>query len=69
VLGAIGAAVVITVLKFAIVDRVLDVSTSPLRQQSDSSIGLPPLAAIVILVGAVLGALGSGITLRRFLRV
>ncbi len=33
------------------------------------TIGLPLLSLLLILSGAVLGALGSGITLRRFLRV
>jgi cell division protein FtsX len=68
-LGAIAAVILLAVLKFTIVDQVLQVSSGPLQQQSGSTIGLPALAVILILAGALLGALGSGITLRRFLRV
>jgi cell division transport system permease protein len=68
-IGAIAAVVLILLAKVTIVDRLLDLSDSPLQQQTDSTIGLPPLALILVLSGAVLGALGSGITLRRFLKV
>ncbi len=68
-IGAIAAVVLILLAKITVVDRLLDLSDSPLQQQTDSTIGLPPLALILVLSGAVLGALGSGITLRRFLKV
>jgi cell division transport system permease protein len=68
-IGAIAAVMLILLAKVTIVDRLLDLSDSPLQQQTDSTIGLPPLALILVLSGAVLGALGSGITLRRFLKV
>jgi len=68
-IGAIAAVLLILLAKITIVDRLLDLSDSPLQQQTDSTIGLPPLALILVLSGAVLGALGSGITLRRFLKV
>ncbi len=68
-IGAIAAVVLLVATKMLIVDRVLNVSASPLQTSGDSTIGLPPLALILIVSGAVLGALGSGITLRRFLRV
>lgn len=68
-LGAIAAVLLLIVGKLTIVDKLLDLSDSPLQQSSDTTIGLPPLALILIVAGAVLGALGSGITLRRFLRV
>ena len=67
--GAIAAVLLLIVGKLTIVDKLLDLGDSPLQQQSDTTIGLPPLALILIVAGAVLGALGSGITLRRFLRV
>ena len=68
-IGAIAAVVLILLAKVTVVDRLLDLSDSPLQQQTDSTIGLTPLALILVLSGAVLGALGSGITLRRFLKV
>ena len=68
-LGAIAAVILLIVGKLTIVDRLLDLSDSPLQQQTDTTIGLPALALILVVAGAVLGALGSGITLRRFLRV
>jgi len=68
-IGAIAAVVLILLAKVTVVDRLLNLSDSPLQQQTDSTIGLPPLALILVLSGAVLGALGSGITLRRFLKV
>ena len=68
-IGAIAAVILLVATKLLIVDRVLNVSASPLQTSGESTIGLPPLALILIVSGAVLGALGSGITLRRFLRV
>jgi cell division transport system permease protein len=68
-IGAVAAVLLLVIGKLTIVDRLLAVSDSPLRQEADSAIGLPPLALILIIAGAALGALGSGITLRRFLRV
>ena len=68
-IGAIAAVVLILLAKITVVDRLLNLSDSPLQQHSDSTIGLPPLALILVVSGAVLGALGSGITLRRFLKV
>ena len=68
-IGAVAAVVLLIIGKVTIIDHILNLSTSPLQQQADSTIGLPALALILIVAGAVLGALGSGITLRRFLRV
>jgi cell division protein FtsX len=48
---------------------VLNLSESSLKTNTDSTIGLGPLALILVVSGALLGALGSGITLRRFLKV
>jgi cell division transport system permease protein len=68
-LGALAAVVLLILGKVTVIDHVLNLQTSPLQQHSDSTIGLSPLAIILILSGALLGALGSGVTLRRFLRV
>lgn len=67
--GAIAAVILLAGAKFLIVDRVFQLDTSSLQSNTDSTIGLGPLSLILVLAGAVLGALGSGITLRRFLRV
>lgn len=68
-IGAIAAVVLLAGTKFLIVDRILNIGASPLQTNTDSTIGFGPLALILVVSGAVLGALGSGITLRRFLRV
>jgi cell division transport system permease protein len=68
-IGAVAAVLLLIIGKITIIDHILNLSTSPLQQQTDSTIGLTSLSLILIVAGAVLGALGSGITLRRFLRV
>ena len=68
-IGAIAAVILLIIGKVTVVDNILDLPTSSLRQQTDSTIGLPPLAVILIVAGGILGAVGSGITLRRFLKV
>jgi cell division transport system permease protein len=62
-LGAIGALVLLTVVYVALngYDRGL---TDPARL-----VGVPLLVAMLSAFGLLLGAFGSGITLRRFLRV
>jgi cell division transport system permease protein len=68
-IGAIAAALLLVIGKVTIWDRLVNSDESPLGRDTEGVIGLPPLALILVLAGAVLGALGSGITLRRFLRV
>jgi cell division transport system permease protein len=68
-IGAIGAVILLGATKLLIVDKVLNLSESSLKTNTDSTIGLGPLALILVVSGALLGALGSGITLRRFLKV
>lgn len=67
--GAIAAVILLLATKILIVDRVLDIGTSPLQASGDSTISMGALAVILIAAGALMGALGSGITLRRFLKV
>ncbi len=68
-IGAVAAVILLAGTKLLIVDKVLNVSASPLGTKTDTTIGFGPLALILIVSGALLGALGSGITLRRFLKV
>lgn len=67
--GAIAAVLLLLATKLLIVDRVLDIGTSPLQASGDETISMGALSVILILSGALMGALGSGITLRRFLKV
>ena len=54
----------------AIVDTFAGLSDSPFGGGEDGGgIGFPLLALYLTAAGAVVGALGGGITLRRFLRV
>lgn len=69
VIGAVAAVLLLLLVKVLIVDQFLDIANSPFSAGNDTSLGLSPLALMMIAAGAVLGALGSGITLRRFLRV
>ena len=66
---AIAAVILLFATKLLIVDRVLDIGTSPLQASGDKTISMNVLAVVLIAAGAIMGALGSGITLRRFLRV
>jgi cell division transport system permease protein len=68
-IGAVAAVLLLLLVKVLIVDQFLDIGNSPFSTSDDTSLGLPPLALMMIAAGAVLGAVGSGITLRRFLRV
>jgi cell division transport system permease protein len=70
--GLVGALLSIGLLlavKIAVVDRWIDSASSQLTEEQTSSIGFVSLALILLVAGAGLGALGSGLTLRRFLRV
>ena len=78
--GAILAVVLMIGMKLAVVDRLVDLtttSTGPLGAASSndtlreafSTGGLAKIALYLLISGAVVGAAGSGFTLRRFLRV
>jgi len=68
-IGAVAAVALLVATKLLIVDRVLDIGTSPLQTQGDTTISFGLMAIILVAAGALMGALGSGITLRRFLKV
>ena len=67
--GAVVAVVLLLALKLGVVDPLSDATDSGLSDDGTASISFFSLALILILAGAVVGAVGSGITLRRFLRV
>jgi cell division transport system permease protein len=69
VAGAVVSVLLLLAVKLAIVDTFLDLSDSPFGGGENASISFAPLALLLIGAGAVVGALGGGITLRRFLRV
>ncbi len=72
VCGLIGAVLSVALLwavKVGVVDQWIEGADSDLTRDQATTIGFPVLGLILIAAGAVVGALGSGITLRRFLKV
>jgi cell division transport system permease protein len=69
VAGALISVGLLFAVKVAIVDTLFDISDSPFAGDQGGSIGFISLSLILVAAGAVVGALGGGITLRRFLRV
>ena len=72
VCGLIGAALAVLLLwtvKITVVDTWIRGADSALTRDEATSLAFPVLGLILIASGAVVGALGSGITLRRFLKV
>jgi cell division transport system permease protein len=70
--GLVGAALAIGLLwgvKAGVVDPWINDAQSPLTTSEITTIGFASLAAILVAAGAAVGALGSGLTLRRFLKV
>lgn len=70
--GLVGAALSVALLwgiKVAVVDQWISDAESPLSQNSPTTISFAVLALLLVASGALVGALGSGITLRRFLKV
>lgn len=70
--GLIGAVLSVGLLfavKVTVVDTWIRDADSDLTRDQATTLGFPLLGLMLILSGAVVGALGSGITLRRFLKV
>ena len=70
--GLIGAALAVALLfvvKVGVVDTWIQDADSALTRDQATTIGFPLLGLLLIVSGALVGALGSGITLRRFLKV
>lgn len=72
VCGLIGAALAVGLLwavKITVVDTWIQGADSALTRDEATAIAFPLLGLMLIASGAIVGALGSGITLRRFLKV
>jgi cell division transport system permease protein len=67
--GAVASVALLWVLKVAVVDNLFDSVDNTLTRTESATIGFVWLSVILISAGALVGALGSGITLRRFLKV
>jgi cell division transport system permease protein len=70
--GLVGAVLSVTLLwivKVGVVDTWIQDADGALTRDQAATIGFPLLGLILIASGAIVGALGSGITLRRFLKV
>ena len=72
VCGLVGAVLSVALLwavKVGVVDQWIEGTDSALERDEATTIGFPLLGLLLIAAGAFVGALGSGITLRRFLKV
>jgi cell division transport system permease protein len=70
--GLVGAALAVGLLwavKVGVVDNWIVENDEGLTRDTATTIGFSALAAILVASGAIVGALGSGITIRRFLKV
>lgn len=68
-LGAVLSVALLWAVKVGVVDQWIAGADSDLTRDEATTIGFPTLGLILIAAGAIVGALGSGITLRRFLKV
>ncbi len=69
IVGAALSAILLWGVKVGFVDNWLNTNDTQLTRDNATTIGFAWLCVLLILSGAVVGALGSGITLRRFLKV
>ncbi len=69
VIGAIASVFALYLAKVFIVEPWINNNTDSLTKSNVSTIGFGSLAVILILAGGLVGAFGSGVTLRRFLKV
>ncbi|HMO00379.1 MAG TPA: permease-like cell division protein FtsX [Miltoncostaeaceae bacterium] len=67
--GAILSVALLWAVKVGVVDQWIQDADSALTRDQATTIGFPLLGLILIASGGLVGALGSGITLRRFLKV
>jgi cell division transport system permease protein len=68
-MGAVLSVALLWAVKVGVVDQWIAGADSNLTRDEATTIGFPTLGLILIAAGAIVGALGSGITLRRFLKV
>ncbi len=67
--GAVLSVALLWIVKVGVVDTWIQDADGALTRDQAATIGFPLLGLILIVSGGVVGALGSGITLRRFLKV
>jgi cell division transport system permease protein len=67
--GAVLSVALLWAVKVGVVDQWIDGTDSALQRDEATTIGFPLLGLLLIAAGAIVGATGSGITLRRFLKV
>lgn len=67
--GAVLSVALLWIVKVGVVDTWIQDADGALTRDQATTIGFPLLGLILIASGALVGALGSGITLRRFLKV
>ena len=67
--GAVLSVALLWAVKVGVVDQWIDGTDSALQRDEATTIGFPLLGLVLIAAGTVVGAIGSGITLRRFLQV
>jgi cell division transport system permease protein len=68
-LGALLSVALLWAVKVGVVDQWIAGADSDLTRDQATTMGFPTLGLILVAAGATVGALGSGITLRRFLKV
>jgi cell division transport system permease protein len=68
-IGGAASVLLLLAVKVSVVDNWLNAGQEGLTRDSATTIGFTSLALILVGAGALVGALGSGLTLRRFLRV
>jgi cell division transport system permease protein len=68
VVGALASVALLFAVKLGVVDQFLDRGDQLTRNEAEG-ISFVALSLILVAAGALVGALGSGVTLRRFLRV
>jgi cell division transport system permease protein len=69
IVGAVLSALVLWAVKVGVVDGWLEANDTALTRDEATTIGFFWLAVVLVAAGALVGAVGSGITLRRFLKV
>jgi len=69
VAGAVISVVALWIGKVLVVDPYVSSFNDPLTKSEVNTLGFGTLALILVVAGGLVGAVGSGVTLRRFLRV
>jgi cell division transport system permease protein len=67
--GALAAVALLWAVKVGVVDNWVNDNDPELTRSNAKTISFLALSAILVAAGAIVGAVGSGLTLRRFLRV